>query len=92
MSADGNHVPIGRSLKFSVESCTVQPPYDVYWNVRNAGIEVVERKSLHGEITNGGDTRFDNPLFPGNHWVQAWVVENGVAVVTDTRDATITKK
>ena len=92
MSATGNHVPIGRSLKFSVESCTVQPPYDVYWKVRNAGIEAVERKSLRGQITNGGDTRFENSQFPGNHWVQAWVVKNGVAVATDTQDVTITKK
>lgn len=92
MSATGNHVPIDRSLKFSVESCTVQPPYDVYWKVRNAGIEAVERESLRGQITNGGDTHFESSLFPGNHWVQAWVVKDGVAVATDTQDVTITQK
>lgn len=92
MSATGNHVPIGRSLKFSIESCTVQPPYDVYWKVRNAGVEAVERNSLRGQITNGGDTHFESSLFPGNHWVQAWVVKNGVVVATDTQDVTITKK
>lgn len=92
MSATGNHVPMGRSLKFSVESCTVQPPYDVYWKVRNAGVEAVERKSLRGQITNGGDTRLESSLFPGNHWVQAWVVKDGVAVATDIQDVTITKK
>lgn len=92
MSGTGNHVPMDRSLKFSVESCTVPPPYDIYWKVRNAGIEAVERKSLRGQITKGDDTHFERSLFPGNHWVQAWIVKNGVAVATDTQDVTITKK
>lgn len=92
LNATGNHVPIGRSLSFTIEDCTVEPPYDVYWKVRNAGIEAVERNSLRGQITRGGGTRFESSLFPGNHWVQAWIVKNGVAVATDTQDVTITKK
>ena len=92
MSATGNHVPIGRSLSFTVEGCTVQPPYEVYWKVRNAGIEAVERHNLRGQITKGSDTRSEDSHFPGNHWVEAWVVKNGVAVATDTQDVTITKK
>lgn len=92
LSATGNHVPIGRSLSFTVEDCTVEPPYDVYWKVRNAGIEAVQRNSLRGQITAGGVIRTETSDFPGNHWVQAWVVKDGVAIATDSQDVTITKK
>lgn len=55
MSATGNHVPIGRSLSFTIEDCTVTAPCDVYWKVRNAGVEAVERRNLRGEIFKGGE-------------------------------------
>lgn len=89
MSATGNHVPIGRSLSFTIEGCTVAPPYDVYWKVRNAGAEAVERSNLRGEIVKGGDKMTEHSSYAGNHWVQAWVVKNGVAVATDLQDVTI---
>jgi hypothetical protein len=90
MSATGNHVPIGRSLSFTVEDCTVPAPYDVYWKVRNAGVEAVERQSLRGQIVKGGDRMTEHSAFAGNHWVQAWIVKDGVAVATDVQDVTIT--
>lgn len=89
MRATGNHVPIGRSLSFTIEGCTVAPPYDVYWKVRNAGVEAVRRKNLRGEIVRGGEKITEHSSWPGNHWVQAWVVKNGVAVATDIQDVTI---
>ncbi|UOQ60656.1 hypothetical protein MUN76_01330 [Leucobacter rhizosphaerae] len=90
MNATGNHVPIGRSLSFTVEDCTVPAPYDVYWKVRNAGIEAVELCNLRGEIFKGGEKITERSSFAGNHWVQAWIVKDGVAVATDTQDVTIT--
>lgn len=92
MSATGNHVPIGRSLSFTVEDCTVPAPYDVYWKVRNAGAEAVERRNLRGEIVKGGDKITESSSFAGNHWVQAWIVKDGVAIATDVQDVTITAR
>lgn len=90
MRATGNHVPIGRSLSFTIEGCTVAAPYDVYWKVRNAGVEAVERNNLRGEIVKGGDKITEHSSYAGNHWVQAWIVKDGVAVATDLQDVTIT--
>lgn len=89
MRATGNHVPIGRSLSFTIEGCNVAPPYDVYWKVRNAGIEAVERRNLRGEIVKGGEKITEHSSYAGNHWVQAWVVKGGVALATDVQDVTI---
>lgn len=92
MSATGNHVPIGRSLSFTVEDCTVPAPYDVYWKVRNAGVEAVERHNLRGEIVKGGEKITETSSFAGNHWVQAWIVKDGVAIASDVQDVTITTR
>lgn len=89
MRNSGNHVPIGRSLSFTVEDCNVPPPYEFYWKVRNSGAEAVERNSLRGEIVRRGDKITERSDFAGNHWVQVWVVKDRVAVATDVQDVTI---
>ena len=89
LSANGNLVPIGRSLRFEIEGCTVQEPYDVYWKVRNAGPEAARRNAFRGEILKRGNQIQETSDFPGAHWVQAWVVKDGVAVATATQDVTI---
>lgn len=89
ISASGNHVRIGRQLRFTVEGCSVVPPFDVYWKVRNAGEEAASRDNFRGEIKNSGDSITERSEFAGNHWVQAWVVKDGVAVATSIQDVTI---
>jgi len=89
LSANGNLVPIGRSLQFEIDACTVQQPYDVYWKVRNAGPEAASRKEFRGEIMERGQVIHETSDFPGAHWVQAWIVKDGVAVATATQDVII---
>lgn len=89
MSAHGNLVRIGRSLQFEIISCTVQEPYEVYWKVRNAGPEAASRKQFRGEILNRGRVIDETSNFAGAHWVQAWIVKDGVAVATATQDVII---
>ena len=89
LSANGNLVPIGRSLQFEIEGCTVQEPYDVYWKVRNAGPEAASRKAFRGEILKRGHQIQETSDFPGAHWVQAWIVKDGIAVATATQDVII---
>ncbi|WP_288784139.1 SMODS domain-containing nucleotidyltransferase [uncultured Microbacterium sp.] len=89
MSAHGNLVPIGRSLQFEIAGCTVQEPYDVYWKVRNAGKEAASRQQFRGEILKRGPVIDETSNFAGAHWVQAWIVKDGVAVATATQDVII---
>lgn len=89
LSANGNLVPIGRSLQFEIQGCTVQEPYDVYWKVRNAGPEAASRKAFRGEILKRGNRIEETSDFPGAHWVQAWIVKDGVAVATAMQDVII---
>jgi hypothetical protein len=89
LGGNGNHVQLGRSLRFDIEDCNVPEPFEVYWKVRNAGVEAARRKSFRGEIRNVGRQITETSDFHGEHWVEAWIVKNGVAVATDVQDVTI---
>lgn len=89
LATNGNLVPIGRALEFQITDCTVDGPYDVYWKVRNAGPEAANRKAFRGEILKRGELIRETSDFPGAHWVQAWIVKDGVAVATATQDVII---
>lgn len=89
LATNGNLVPIGRALEFQITDCTVDGPYDVYWKVRNAGPEAANRKAFRGEILRRGELIRETSDFPGAHWVQAWIVKDGVAVATATHDVII---
>jgi hypothetical protein len=89
LASTGNLVPIGRSLEFEIADCNVPEPYDVYWKVRNAGPEAASRNAFRGEITARGRVIYESSDFPGAHWVQAWIVKDGVAVATATQDVII---
>lgn len=89
MASNGDHVPIGRKLTFTIEDCNVAGDYDVYWKVRNAGAEAARRRDFRGEIQKTGTMITEQSAFPGAHWVEAWVVKDGVAVATSRQDVTI---
>ncbi|KQQ52492.1 SMODS domain-containing nucleotidyltransferase [Plantibacter sp. Leaf314] len=89
LATNGNLVPIGRALEFQITDCTVDGPYDVYWKVRNAGPEAASKKAFRGEILKRGELISETSDFPGAHWVQAWIVKDGVAVATATQDVII---
>ncbi|MFF1389655.1 MULTISPECIES: SMODS domain-containing nucleotidyltransferase [Rhodococcus erythropolis group] len=85
----GNLVPIGRSLKFKVEECTVPAPYKLFWKVRNIGEEARRQDAERGDIRESGEVITEHSSFVGAHWVQVWVVKDGVAVATDRQDVRI---
>ena len=85
----GNHVPLGRSLRFTIEECTVERPFDVYWKVRNAGEEAARRKMFRGEIRKLGEKITESSSFHGDHWVEVWIVKDGVAIARDKQEVTI---
>lgn len=89
LSASGNLVRVDRELTFSIEQCTVPEPYDIYWKVRNAGPEAASRKMFRGAINTGTAQIRESSNFAGSHWVEAWIVKNGVAVAHDRQEVTI---
>lgn len=89
LSASGNLVRTNRDLTFTIEHCTVLEPYDIYWKVRNAGPEAASRKMFRGAIDKGTAQIKETTSFTGSHWVEAWIVKNGVAIAHDRQEVII---
>lgn len=77
-------LPHGRSLRFKVEHCDVPQPYELFWKVRNVGLKA-ERRGVRGQILpdEGRQERVEKTDFGGEHFVEAYIVKDGVCVARD---------
>ncbi len=73
-------LPIKRKLEFFIQECNVPKPYNIYWKIRNTGIEAYKKNMLRGEIIEGSSTRIERTSFNGDHYVECYIVKNGVCV------------
>ena len=78
-------VGVSRKLRFTLRTDTPEP-FDLYWKVRNFGsaAEAVPG-GLRGQITkdSGFRTKTEPTAYRGQHYVDAYVVRNGVVVAMD---------
>lgn len=91
LSANGNRVPKNRSLRFKA-STNVSRPYDMYWKVRNGGLEATQANAQRGEIRKdqGEGVRVESSLFRGYHYVEVYVVKGGCVVAKDKQSVIVT--
>lgn len=82
-----NHFPLlkGKKLKFKVQKINVPDPYRIMWKVRNFGDEAKEAGGLRGEITNdaGFGEKAESTLYHGEHYVECYVIKDGMCVAMD---------
>ena len=71
-----------KSLRFFIANTDVKIPYEVYWKVRNVGPDAIRRKMERGQIFKdaGFEERKEHTDFNGEHYVECYVVKNGVCV------------
>lgn len=84
MASNGNRVPKNRSLRFEAKT-NVKDPDALYWKVRNGGAEAARVDQLRGEISvdGGKRVRTETTSYSGYHYVECYVVKNGVVVAMD---------
>lgn len=79
-------LPKGCYVTFNAMDTNVPKPYDVYWQVVNNGQEATNGNCLRGGIFKaqtagkGGLVYTDATAFSGLHWVECFIVKNGVCV------------
>ncbi len=78
-----------KSLDFFIENTTCPAPYDIYWKVRNAGPVAEEKDCIRGEIKPGNTHHKESTDFYGEHFVECYLVKNGVCVAQDRIDVPI---
>ena len=72
-------------LLFQAET-SVPRPFDVYWQVVNTGAEAAQMNQLRGRIFlaasagAGGLNQKERTAYTGAHWVECFVVKDGVCV------------
>lgn len=61
-------------------------PFDVFWQVVNTGYEAESKGGLRGNIFQsktfgiGGLRQKENSEYTGTHWIQGFIVKNGICV------------
>jgi hypothetical protein len=80
----GGVLKVSKSLTFFIESNNVPCPYEVYWKVRNVGELALKKDMIRGQIlkTNRG-TQCEISSFGGAHFVECYVIKNGVCLARD---------
>lgn len=78
--------PVGKDaeIKFEVESENISL-YEIYWQVTNTGMEAQTARQLRGdfytsELEAGKKIRKENTRYIGKHYVEAFLVSDGVCV------------
>lgn len=81
----------GQGLRFHVSSCSALQPFQLFWKVRNVGAEAEQRKELRGQILHdeGRFERRERTTFAGAHFVEAYIVKDGVCIARDIIDVPI---
>lgn len=71
---------IDKSLEFMIMSTDCPQPYDIYWKVRNVGIEAEQRDDIRGQIVKGQSSHTEHSRFKGPHYTECFIVKHGVCV------------
>lgn len=80
-------IPKGKTIEFSLLKTDTPEPYDIYWKVRNVGIEAYNRDNIRGQIINKNVRKFkEHSSFKGPHFVECYVVKNGACVAKERLD------
>lgn len=93
LARSGNRVPKNRSLQFTARLENLAAPYRVFWKVRNGGQDAADSKQLRGEITestNGLLMRTETTAYKGTHYVECYIVKDGVVVATNRQTVIVT--
>lgn len=77
-------IPKDKQIQFFIESIDIQEPYDIYWKVRNVGAVAYKRNQIRGQINKtNSNTHTETSNFKGRHFVECYIVKDGICVARD---------
>ena len=85
----GHFVPHHFKVKCRVGT-TSAPCYDkVLWKVRNVGVSAEERNQIRGQIEDRGSQIEENTLFGGPHYIECYLIKDGICIAIGHVDVPI---
>lgn len=77
-------IPKNKQLQFFIQSIDVPEPYDIHWKVRNVGKVAYDKNQIRGKINKtNSETHIENSTFKGPHFVECFIVKDGICVARD---------
>ena len=73
-------VPHNFRVKCSLSYTTCPEPYQIYWKVKNVGPEAERRNMIRGRIRERGKAIEEPTSFYGNHYIECYIIKDGVCV------------
>lgn len=82
---------VNKKLYFFIQHTDVEKPYEVKWKIKNEGQIAHDRNMLRGQIINddGSEKRKEDTNFEGAHYVECYIIKNGICVARDRIDVPI---
>lgn len=78
---NSNSEPLPKHFSLLFEAKTTVPsPFEVFWQVVNTGVEAKQASDLRGGFINSGIFRKETTRYRGSHWIECFVVKNGICV------------
>ncbi len=73
-------IPHNFEIRCVMVSTNCPAPYSIYWKVKNVGPEAERRNQIRGQIVEKGTSIVEHSNFFGNHYIECYIVKNGVCV------------
>lgn len=84
LKTPGGFLRHNKHLDFYITSTNCPTPYQIWWKVRNVGPEARNRNMIRGEINKTDNNHHsENTNFYGPHYVECYLIKNGVCVARD---------
>ncbi len=85
------YLPHRFEIRCTMEYTNCPWPYKIFWKIRNVGVEAEKRDMLRGQIYEKGKTIVEHSNFFGKHYIECYIIKNGVCVARDKVDIPIGK-
>ena len=78
-----HYLPHNFEIRCTMDYTNCPPPYKIFWKVKNVGPEAARRNQIRGQIVEKGNCIVEHSNFFGNHYIECYVVKEGVCVATE---------
>lgn len=85
------YLPHNFEIRCTMDYTSCPQPYKILWKVKNVGPEAERKNQLRGEIFEKGNCIVEHSDFFGNHYIECYIIKNGVCVAKKRIDIPIGK-
>lgn len=84
-----HYLPHNFEIRCTMEYTNCPQPYSILWKVKNVGPEAERRNQLRGQIVEKGKDIVEHSRFFGNHYIECFIIKNGICVAKTRVDIPI---